>query len=211
MLNEQQTYELYLEDYSYPRYAAVARPYYGTRIDFAKLRASLLDDGWTSVRYSELINCIECYDLDWDMTHSVSGVEYPLLTPVTELCRYEFQLENKYWSYTTYRGVTYRLYAGSVDVSRLLISLNDGNISLCIKACFGDLMVYSSENGWTYPGANVKGFPGTVRFDGSKHIMCLYVLEECYQEFELDMAMEDIKNINNIDFGAACQDILGEV
>lgn len=211
MLNENKNYCIYLEDHSAPRYVAMAKPYFGTMDDMIRFKDLLKENEHTCTRYCDLIDGITFYDLDWDMTHTVSGIEYKLLNDMTELCRYEIIMEKPRWEYVTNNGVSYPMYANAANVSQVLLQNEEGDVYRCIKAAFEGLMICAPGIGWYIPNGFCKGFPGMISFENNTHSMLLYVCEEYYSSWDLDLAMEDILDAGKIDLAAACRDIMGEV
>lgn len=210
MLNREEIFEICLEDYTQPRYTSAIRTYYGTVDEIRDLMDRLRNStNGTAVRYNETINAVKYYDLDDEITHTVAGQTLPALKPVEELCRFETQLANRYWNYTTYDGSIFPCYASQIDVCQSLIATDSG-YERCVKASFAGLCVYHHGVGWVNPCNHFKGFPGMVTFDGERAIATLFASQMHYEPEELDVAMADMMDVAKIRPSVAAADILGE-
>ena len=122
MLNREEIFEICLEDYTQPRYKSAIRTYYGTEAEIHGLMDRLASSTTgAAVRYNETIEAVDYYGLDDEITHTVAGQTLPVLKPVEEICRFEAQLSEKYWNYTTHDGVTIPCYASKLDICQCLI------------------------------------------------------------------------------------------
>lgn len=202
-------YEIKLEDYRFPRYAAVLRSYYGTMDDIINLMVHLADDDWTCNRYRETIDAAETYIMDPDITHTVVGQKLPILTPVEEVCRFETSLSNQNWQYTGYNGVVYSCRAEHLDICQILIRTDSG-YDRCLKATISGLLICYPSIGLVAQSFVIKGFPGAITWDGEHHTMNLFVPLDHYPFDKQDQAFADVVDINAIDLSAIMGDILAE-
>lgn len=210
MLNREEIYEICLEDYTQPRCTSAIRAYYGTENEIHDLMDRLRNSpNGAAIRYNETIEAVEYRDFDDEITHTVAGQTLPILKLVEEICRFETQLTNRYWNYTTYEGSIYPCYASKIDVCQSLISTDCG-YERCIKASFTGLCVYHHGVGWVNPCNRFKGFPGMVIYDGERATVTLFTSQKHYEPEELDVAMADIMDITKIRPSTATADILGE-
>lgn len=211
MLNDNQIYQIYLEDYSKPRYISEGRPYFGTMDDIIDLMVFLEEEESTRIRYAELADAISCYDGNEEITHVVNGRKYPLLTEVNVLARHEIHLGEQHCLYTGYSGASYPIYADSVEVCQILVQDEMGYLVRCIKVSFTGLQICAHGIGWYIPGGYSKGFPGMITRKEGHHIMNMYVTAQYYAPWETETALKDLTNAEKIDLTAACKDILGDV
>lgn len=210
MLNREEIFEICLEDYTQPRYKSAIRTYYGTEDEIHDLMDRLTNSATgAAVRYNETIEAVEYYDLDNELTHTVAGQTLPVLKPVEELCRYEGQLSEKYWNYTTYDGVTIPCYASKLDICQCLIATDSG-YERCVKADVTGFYIYHHGLGWVSPFQKIKGFPGMVLIDGEKATVTLYASQRHYEPDELEEAKADTVNMDQIRLSVIVADILGE-
>lgn len=208
MMNKE-IYEIKLEDYAFPRYASAVKPYFGTMDDIINLMAHLADNDWTRTRYQETIDAAEYYDLDLEITHTVAGQAFPILTPVEEIARFETQLTNRSWYYTAYNGTVYPCWAERLDICQTLIRTGDG-YRRCLRATVSGLSVCHHAIGWANPSGVIKGFPGAVSWDGEHHTMNLSVPLAHYDFDDQNQAFADVVDVNAIDLSAIMADILAE-
>lgn len=209
MMNNKQYYEINLEDYRFPRYASAVRSYYGTMDDIINLMVRLADNDWTRTRYQETIEAAEYYDLDPEITHTVAGQAFPILTPVEEVACFETQLTNRSWYYTAYNGVVYPCWAEHLDVCQTLIRTGDG-YTRCMRASVSGLNVCHHAIGCANPNDVIKGFPGAVTWDGTNHTMNLAVPLVHYSFEEQNQAFADVVDVESIGLSAIVADILAE-
>lgn len=211
MLNDQQMYCIHLEDYSYPRYAAVTRRYFGTMDDIKNLMERLSCYDGAQIRYKEMIDGINSYSVNKNVTHMVVGKEFQLLTPMSERCRQEFQLKNQEWTFKGFHETIYPMKASRVDVCQTLLE-GENEICRCLKATFYDLCYCMHNGGWLFPDDYISGFPGMITYSGNnKHEMNLYACQQSYDLQDYDQAMKDMMNPSCINLSDVCVDLLGEV
>ena len=208
MMNKE-VFEIKLEDYRFPRYASTVRSYYGTMDNIINLMVHLSDNDWTRTRYQETIDAAEFYDLDNEITHTVAGQAFPILTPVEEVARFETQLTNRSWYYTAYNGAVYPCWAEKIDVCQTLIRTGDG-YQRCLRASISGLNICHHGTSWTTPGNAIKGFPGVVTWDSTGHTMNLAVALAHYPFEEQNQAFADVVDIETIDLSVVVADILAE-
>lgn len=210
MINQNQFYKMYLEDYRNPRMYRETRAYYGKLEDFLGLAARLSEKKEAAICYADTIEAMESYYLDQNITHWMAGRMYPLLTPVDEICRYDTILENQKWEYHAISGAVCALRAKRVRVSQILIQTEDG-FERCIKANFTGLEVCIPGMGWYCPNVAIRGFPGVVTWDENVHTVHLFSTQCRYRFEEREQALKDITDIGKIRLEAAVGDIFGEV
>lgn len=210
MLENKQFYEIRLEDYYYPRYASVTKPYYGTMEDIINLMVRLSDNKWTAKRYQETIEAAEYYDLDDQVTHTVAGQVLPLLIPVQEICCYETTLSNHRWSYTTYNGSVIPCCAEKIYIRQTLFQTPNG-YERCLVANILKLSVCPHYPGWCHPNGVLKGFPGIVTWSSPHtHTMHLFASQAHYATDQLETAKEDLVNPDCIDLSVIMSEIFAE-
>lgn len=209
-MKKDQMYRICLEDYSYPRYAAVARPYFGTMEDITDLTAYLSGNEWTNQRYGEITRGVSCFAQNPNVTHRVVGQKHRLLTPVEELDRKTFTLEDKRWLHFGYSNACYPMRAPHMDVCQVL--LRDGDsLYRCAKVTFDKVQICFQNLGWLSPDYTVKGFPGQIRVDGyENHSMRLFMLMKQYPMMQVRRAMEDMSDFSREDLAQLGNDFLGE-
>ena len=211
MLEKKQIYEICLENYYYPRYASVTKSYYGTREDIDHLMAHLAQNPWTAMRYQETIAAVENYDLDNQTTHRIVGQEFPILTPVQEICRFETTLSDHKWNYKSYNGSVVACCAKQIHVCQILIQDGDG-FERCLSASTEHLGICLHSPGWCYVNGILRGFPGIVTWDGDHtHKMHLFASQEHYTPDQLAQARADLTDPDRIDLSVLMADIFGEV
>lgn len=209
MSNVKDIFEIKLEEYCRPRYESAVCSYYGTREEIEGLMQRLGSMDGTKTRYRETIQAVEYYDLDEDLTHTVAGQAFPILTSVQEICRYHTTLENQRWEFTAHDGEKFQCYASRIDVCQILLA-NDEQYDRCIRASFTGLLIYRRGVGWLNPGGVMAGFPGMVTWDGEKHTVSLFASQMTYDPSDLYDALNDTVNVNMISLATAVADIIGE-
>lgn len=210
-MKENKMYRICLEDYGYPRYAAVARPYFGTMEDITELATVLNGNEWTKQRYGETVRGVNYYARNPGVTHRVAGQKQRLLTPVEELDRKTFPLEDKRWIHFGYSNACYPMKVEHMDVCQVL--LRDGDtLYRCARVAFDKLQICTQNLGWFFPDYTVKGFPGQIRVDEyEKHSMRLFILMKQYPMAQVRQAMEDMSDLSREDLALLGHDFLGEV
>ena len=209
MTNNEKMYKITLEDYSFPRYTSAVKSYYGTMDDIINLMVHLADNDCTRTRYQETIDAAEYYDLDNEIMHTVAGQAFPILTPVQEVCRFETQLINQCWDYTTFSGAVYPCWAAQVDVCQTLIRTESG-YERCLRASISGLSICHHGTGWTTPGNVIKGFPGVVTWDEQCHKLNLFVSQAHYEPDDLKKATGDMVDESAINLSMVMADIIAE-
>jgi len=204
-----QMYRIYLEDYSLPRSISAVKPYYGTMNDIINLMVELSDNPGTNMRYKESIEAVEYYDLNNDVTHVMAGQVLRVLMPVQEVRRFETQLEDLSWRYTSTEGIEYPCWASRADICRVLLKTDTG-YDLCLKAKLEGVTTCLQNIGWINLNGIIKGFPGTVHWDGTYYTMNLFVLQKHFNFDEIEMATADMVNMNHIDLSVIMEDIIAE-
>lgn len=211
MLEKKQIYEICLENYYYPRYASVAKSYYGTREEIDRLMAHLAKDPWTAMRYRQTIEAVENYDQDDQATHWVAGQEYPILIPAQEICRFETTLSDHKWNYKSYNGSVVACCAEQIHVCQLLIQ-DDLGYERCLSASTENLGICPHYPGWCHVNGIIRGFPGIVTWDGEhSHRMTLSTTQVHYAPDQLEQARADLVDPDCIDLSLLMADIFGEV
>ena len=210
MLTQTQYYQMYLEDYRFPRTSANVRPYYGTMEDFLGLTTRMAEQDGPKVRYADTIDALESYHMDHNITHWIAGHNLPLLTPVEDLCRYDITLKNQQWEYHCYNGSIYKLRAQEVRVSQILFRKPDG-LERCLKASFTGLQVSVPKIGWFFPDISIQGFPGIVTWENDIHTVHLLTSQQLYHPDALEQAKTDMVYPGKISLSHAVGDILGEM
>ncbi|MBQ9762020.1 MAG: hypothetical protein IJV82_02975 [Oscillospiraceae bacterium] len=210
MFKEKQIYCIMLEDYYYPRTASVAKAYYGTFEDVLGLTHFLAEDDGTRRRYQELIEKVEFYDCIHGGSHVVAGVEYPLLTPMVEVCRYESVLMDHNWNGIGFSGAYCSFTADRVVVTQVLLKTNIG-YRRCLKASFTNLRTCIPNWGWTCLNGATKGFPGVVTHVDNSTCMNLFIDQQYYSFGELAQAVADMMDPERINLVAVMGDIVGEM
>ena len=211
-MDNKQFYKTYLEDYSFPRYASVVKPYYGTEEDIYNFITKLADDEWTNKRYREIIEAVYAYDTDGDPFETVAtivGQVNPVMTPMEKIGHFETNLANHSWVYTNYYGKVFPCRANSIDVCQILLRTNKG-YERCMKVKINGFSVCYHSAGWIALYRNTNSFPGIVTYDGKSHTMNLMIAVDNYSFNELAVAASDLVDVNCIDMGAITADILGE-
>lgn len=210
MLDREEIFEICLEDYTQPRYKSAIRTYYGTEEEICALMDRLRNSTTgAAVRYNETIEAVAYRDLDDEITHTVAGQTLPILKPVIEFCRYETQLCDMHWDYTTYEGAVIRCHADEINLCQSLIGAY-GGFERCVKASLAGLRIYHPGVGWVDPSNHCKGFPGMVVFDGKYATTALFASQEHYEPEEFDAAMADVVDITKFRLSVVVADILGE-
>ena len=209
MLQKDQIFELYLEDYSLPRYMPAAKSYYGTMSEIIDFMIKLEDNAQTATRYKETLDAAEFYDLDNEATHTVAGMTLPIFTPVKELSRLETTMEDVCWEYNTFNRACFSCYASSVELSQFLIETPD-SYELCVQANITGLQIHYPGLGWVFPNGAIHGFPGMVSFDENTHRLALAVSQKSYTLDKLDCAMADALNPHYADLSCLVADIIAE-
>ncbi len=211
MLNDIQTYCIHLEDYALPRHAAVSRCYYGTMDDMVKLAANLSKNDWARKRYHEMIEGIEYYDLDSEVSHLVAGAEYPVLSPVEVIFQNDFIFNDKSWYYTGYNHIAIPMHADQVNVSQILVQQEE-MYHRCIKVKFKNILCYSPYTGWNCPNYEDNGFPYIVQETGDDtYTLQFYVAEQSYRLDQKDTALQDMNNLNLVNLSVASTDFMGYI
>lgn len=208
-----QFYKTYLEDYSFPRYASVVKPYYGTEEDIYNVISTLADDEWTSKRYREIIEAVYTYDTDdkrFETVATIAGQVHPVMTPVEKIGHFETTLTNHSWIYTDYYGKVFPCQADSIEVYHVLLRTDKG-YDRCMKATITGFSVCYHSAGWIQLCRNTKSFPGIVTYDEKRHIMNLMVCVDSYGFDELAVAASDLVDTACINMAALTADLLGEV
>lgn len=211
-MDEKQFYKIYLEDYSFPRYASVVKPYYGTEDEVYDFISNLEKDEWTKKRYREIIEAAYAYETDGDPYQTVAtiaGQILPVATPVEEIGRFETTLTNHSWIYTDYYGKVFPCRADSIDVCQVLLRTDRG-YERCAKVKLTGFSVCYHSAGWIELCRSTKGFPGVVTFDGKHHIMNLMVCMDGYGFDELASAASDLVDANCINMAEITAEFLGE-
>lgn len=210
MLNNNPIYRIFLEDYSRPRWEAAAKPYYGTMDDIRNLMIYLSENEETRIRYGDLIDAVEWYDMDNDAVHTVAGREFPVLMPAEEVCGSEVLLEEQQGYYTGSSDAVYPVWADRVYIRQILLRMEDG-LHRCVKASFEGFRLCSSGLGWICIRNSIKGFPGVVTWADNTHTMNLFVEQEVYDFDNQKLAMTDTMDTNMINLVGAIGDIMGEI
>lgn len=210
MFNNKKFYRIRLEDYSQPRHTDAVRSYYGEMDDMIAFANGLDTNPGTSKRYHQIIDGIEFYDLDLDITHTVAGHEYRLLDPVVPLAYHELYLENQRWVNENSNGILYPMSADIVWVARMLFRHEDGTIVLCMGAIFENLRIGYQNSGWCKVPDKADGFPGTVTCSDGRHYLNFFVEEASYSPDDMGRATEDLLDQSTIDLSIAGKEILGQ-
>lgn len=209
-MNENQIYQVCLEDYALPRYAANYNCYYGTMADMDTLVAALQGNNETKIRYAQTISALKGYRLDSNLTHNVAGIELPILKPVEQVCCKSFQLEEQQWIYSCVSGGCCGVKAKAVTLDQVLY--REGNdLFRCVKASFEELQVSVPGLGWYRPGSWVKGFPGMIRKSENRLSMTMYLQMQSYTLAQQSVATADTTEWHSDDLEEACRDIIGEI
>lgn len=209
MLHEKKYFTIDLEDYGYPRHAAVTRCYCGTMEELIAF-ANRLDGGkWTAQRYRQIIEGIDNYDLDDEVTHQVAGKEMQLLTPVEVLALHETILENAKWNHVSYSGAVYATIAEKVSASQIVTRDQDGTLRRWIKMDFYEMYFCVQGHGWCHMRDLIGGFPGVITWDGETYHGKLYVQVASYTADQQEAAMAALHTVTEQDLSAGCQDVLG--
>ena len=208
-MNDRQFYEICLEDYSAPRCMSIIKSYYGTMDDISELINYLRSDGSICMRYRETIEAVQNYDEAKIPVHSVAGRVFPILTPVQEVSRFETQLEDHQWNYTTQNSEVYPFHADKIDICQILLRTNT-NYVRCLRAQASNLSICRQGMSWICPGDGIYGFPGIITQDGGRHMMQLFAAQQHYRLELLTKATADLADINKIDLSVFSADMLGE-
>lgn len=210
MFREKHMFGIMLEDFYYPRTASVAKAYYGTWDDIVSLADHLSKIPGTSKRYRELIEKVENYDGIHPETHVVAGVEYPLLTPMVEVCRYESVLTDHNWNGIGFSGAHCSFTADRVVATQVLLKTNSGYCR-CMKASFTNLRTCIPNWGWSFLNGATKGFPGVITHVGNTTGMNLFIDQQYYALGELAQAVGDMTDPERINLAVTIGDIVGEM
>lgn len=210
MYKENQLYCLMLEDYFYPRTASVAKSYYGTLENMLDLSDILCENEWTFRRYHELICGLEQYDGMQEICNDVTGIAYPLLTPMTEVYRHKITLTDHNWIGIGFSGAYCSLTADCVEATQILLKTDTG-YRRCMRAAFTNLRICIPNLGWVYLNGATKGFPGIVSHESETTTMSLFVDQQYYPYEDLAQAVLDAQDPERINLAAVIGDILGEI
>lgn len=77
----------------------------------------------------------------------------------------------------TNSGISYPMYANTVNVSQMLLQNEEGDVYRCIKADFEGLMICAPGIGWYIPNGSCKRFPTMISYENNTHSMLMYVCE----------------------------------
>lgn len=202
-------YSVMLEDYYYPRMASVAKAYYGTLEDWSDFSQTLSDNPWTARRYGDLICQLDEYDGSQEIRNTVAGVQYPLLVPMQEVCRYRLTLTDQNWIGIGYSGAYSSFAAERVEVTQILLRTQDG-YRRCMKAAFTNLRTCIPHRGWVHINSATKGFPGVFGHENMTTTMNLFVDQQHYPFEDFAQALADVKDPERIDLTITSGDIIAE-
>lgn len=213
---KKQLYGLVLEDYSSPRYNPRAKLYVGTMQELLDFTEALEKESVPQYKY--LITAIRSYASNPGATHTVCGVEYPILTPVKEIGRKEINLTDHIWIHKTeLRACEYLMHADSIWSSHVLVEY-ESQLILCSKASFDQLKISTALLGWIQLNKDIASFPGMVcnNYYGEpkkcvSHLS-LYGENKIYRtEEEKNKAMEDLPGMMEVDLHSMIEEIMREV
>ena len=210
MKEESLVYCVMLEDYYYPRTASVAKAYYSTLEDWSDFSETLSENRWTARRYGELIFQLDEYDGSQAIFNTVAGVQYPLLVPMREVCRYRMTLTDQNWVGIGYSGAYNSFAAERVEVIQILLRTQTG-YRRCMKAAFTNLRICIPHGGWVRLNGATKGFPGVLSHENGATTMNLFVDQQYYALEDLAQALADVKDSKRIDLTIASGDVIGEM
>lgn len=213
MLNKESLYVIWLEDYHLPRFAAVPKPYLGTRAEIEEFVSELAQIPWACDRYWGMINLINsCRDWDvCDITHTVAGQQVRLLTKVKECFRMAGCLEEAAWDYKVFTGNSFPMTAECIEVEQVLVQWEDGRYVRCVKASFQNLMLRCAGIGWCRLEDNGRGFPCVYEHVDDKYIPRLHTAQRVYEADQREQAIADMWNMDKVNLSTVCEDIMGEM
>ena len=135
---------------------------------------------------------------DHGAVHIVGGKEERLLTPVSEICRSAYLIDNVSWRYANKYGCTLPAFADTVEISQVLLRDED-RLYRCATYWFNDVSSAHSEKGWVAYNGDSCGVPCMMDAHRAGVITNrLMIIEEEYKD--ICVAFNDMKAENLFNF-----------
>ncbi len=202
LMNDEQYFSIKLDCLIMPEERLVVKRFYGTLAQIADLMNHFEEDEWSSLYYASTICAWRDYQCGiLGAVHTVGNAQERLLTPLSEVCRSAYLVDNPRWTYRNKFGCTMCAKADLSDADQLL--LQDGDHYLrCVRFWFEGLSHVHSEKGWIPCDGKPKGIPYMiVCYEEGAVTSALYVLEEEYTDLEAakqDMQQGDMLSYTQI-------------
>lgn len=209
MLQNEPYYRIFLEDYSDCRHSGSIRAYYGTRKDLMNFANQIGSHQGADHYFRPLIEAIDRYPLDPDITHTAAGHELRLLDPVEYVAEHEFHLENHRWVHPGHGDIMHHMHADDICIHRILFRLEDGTMVRTICAVYENLQVCAPSFGWCSIAQKSAGFPGMVGWMKGYHYLTLHAQEAAYSAQQLPQATADLMNPNTLNLTIPTLNIMG--
>ena len=164
-MEKEQLYGVTLRDYSLPRYVEAVKLHLGTRKDFLDLADRLEGFDELNPYFRDLRNGILTYPNNPDARLTVGGTQYPVMIPMTEICRREVTLTDHMWIHKPqYSRNAYLMKAKSIWLTYILAEY-EGRLFRAYKASFDCLAASMAGIGWICPGNDLRSFPGMSHYE----------------------------------------------
>lgn len=199
LMNQIHYYGIWLDCLKLPEQELVIKQFYGTLEQVDGLLSEIDKDEWWREYYASTLAAWDaCQSGDDCALHYVGrGVER-LLSPVVEVCRSAYLIDNPEWIYQDKWGCLMRARADVVGVHQVL--LWDGNKFIrCARYGCEGLERAHSDKGWIpYDGTSC-GIPYMIDSHGTSDAYNrLFVVEEEYDN--LDAAKWDMQQGNKLNY-----------
>lgn len=207
LMNMVDHYRIELDCMRMPEMELVVRTYYGTLEQIEGLMAWIDTDPWWREYYASTLAAWEEYQAgDQNAMHTVGWEVKRLLTPVTEICRSAYLIDDFGWAYRDKQGHVAKAGVDVLGVHQVL--LWDGNKYIrCARYGMCGLKYVHPVEGWIdYDGAS-RGVPCMIDTNGiGNGLNRLYVVEEEYDD--LDRAKWAIKVGKRLNFARITEEML---
>lgn len=217
-MEKEKLYGVMLKDYALPHYMSGPQLHFGTRQDFLNLVDRLKEYEELDPCFGELCDGIQSYPRNPNSRHTISGKQYTVMTPATEICRKEITLTDHMWIHKSpHSSNAYLLKAKSIWLTYILVEFKD-RLILAYKASFDCLAVSQPGIGWLCPANDLRGFPGTAYYEhygnGESHLThyTLYVVEKLFPaETNVEEAKKNMPGMMDVDLTAIIGAIAGAI
>ena len=192
LMNKSPYYRIRLDGLVMPEEKLVIKEFFGTQEQIGELLNEIDKDVWWREYYAYTLDAWEKYQAgDHDAVHFVGSDAERLLTPVTEICRSAYLIDNARWRYKDKYGCIMLADADMVDVNQVL--LQDGYRYIrCARYWFEGLCRVHSDKGWVFYDGVSRGIPCLMKSleEGTANNR-LFVIEGVYDD--VDSAMADMQ------------------